>query len=84
MTSYQDGDEIQINGQTVILIGQRSFRGNGTRWSWGIPRADQFGEVSFATAEEAVAHVTKTLNAPCCAHGQPTNLFCIPCHDSEA
>lgn len=80
MSTYQPGDEVTIGAETVILS---TWKGRtGIRWSWVIPRIDEGGEAYYATPEEAIANAARTLSAPCCDHGQPTNLFCIDCHDS--
>lgn len=82
MATYQAGDEVQI-GDTTITLAARKGR-NGVRWSWVIPHIDEGGDTYRATSEDAIADAARTLGAPTCRHGQPTTLFCIPCHDSEA
>ncbi len=77
MTSYQAGDELEINGTTVIITKQ-GFR--STRYSWYCPAAGEGGEVAFPTPEEAVDHAYRTLGREC-RHGALG--FCPTCHDSE-
>lgn len=77
--TYTAGQEIDIDGATIVLIHRKGFRrGAGMQWTWGIPSADVYAEVGKDTPEEAIAHATAALNSPKCRHGDPVKI-CQPC-----
>jgi hypothetical protein len=85
MTSYQAGDELQINDTTITLVHRSGFSSASTRWNWmidGGALGTEVGEIWYPTAEEAIDNAQRTLGAPQCRHGQPTTQFCVDCHDS--
>jgi hypothetical protein len=78
-TSYQGGDQIDIDGATITLCRRKSSA--GIRWTWAIPSTGLMGEMYHATPEAAIAHARKTMDSPECAHGEQG--FCITCHDTS-
>jgi hypothetical protein len=67
MQTYQAGDEIDINGTTIIL-GRR--KGNtGIRWNWVAPDLDVAGMTYRTTPEDAIEDARRTLAAPRCRCG---------------
>ncbi len=90
-TPHQSGDQIDINGTTVILTARKSFRGGSAiRWGWDIPAADYGSEGTYDTAEQAIANAWRILDGPMCACGEPatitasTRRTCINCYDRHA
>lgn len=82
---YQAGDEIDINGTTIIL--SRRKGNSGIRWTWYAPELDTAGVVYHTTPEAAVDHAHRTLGAPRCACGAvaemttSTRRTCADCAD---
>lgn len=74
-STHQPGDEITINGVTVILTARKGFRaGSATRYGWDIPSLDYGSESTYATIDEAVADLYRHLDTPCGTCGDPATM----------
>lgn len=88
--TYTGGEEIDINGTTIVLIARRRFSRPGIGWSWCTQDRGIFGESTRATAEDAIDHARRVLGAPRCGCGAPatmnasTGKTCINCYDDYA
>lgn len=89
--AYRAGDEIVVNGTTVVLVAAPSFRDRTViRWGWDIPAADYGSEGTYVTAEAAVASAWRVLDGPMCPCGEPatmaasTRRTCVNCYDRHA
>lgn len=86
--TYQAGDEIDINGITIIISRRKGSA--GIRWNWYAPEIDTAGEVYHTTPEAAVDHARRTLGAERCACGAvatmtaSTRRTCTNCYDRYA
>lgn len=64
---YKAGDEVDINGTTIIIS---TWRGNhGIKWRWYAPEIDVAGMSHKRTPEEAIADARATLGGPRCRCG---------------
>lgn len=85
MTTYQAGDEIDINSTPIVL--SRRKGSTGIRWTWYAPTLNTLGEVYHTTPEAAVDHARHTLGADRCACGAITTMTastrktCVDCYD---
>lgn len=87
-TNYQPGDEIDVNGTTIMIT---TWKGcNGVRYGWYAPAAETGGEGYKATPAEAVNDAYTTLGGPRCSCGEPatmnasTRRTCAACYDRHA
>jgi hypothetical protein len=86
-TTYQPGDEIDINGTTITLCRRKGS--TGVRWTWMIPAIDVTGEAYQTSPEAAIEHARKTFD-DLCACGDPatmtasTRRTCANCYDRHA
>lgn len=62
-TTHQAGDEIDINGTTIIL-GTRRGR-TGIRWNWYAPETDEAGVIYHPTPEAAIDEAHRSLAKRC-------------------
>jgi hypothetical protein len=89
--TYQAGDEIDINGTTIILASQKSFSGKGIRWTWDAPDLGASGVAYKRTAEEAITDarnkLAPTSRCRCGAAAEmtaSTGPACANCYDDLA
>lgn len=76
---YVAGQTVTVDGVDIVLIHRKGFRRDApTRWSWSIPTADVYAEISRDTAEQAIEHARAAIASPKCRHGDPVKL-CQPC-----
>ncbi|GGM27349.1 hypothetical protein GCM10011608_10130 [Micromonospora sonchi] len=81
--THQPGDEIDIDGITVVLARRKG--NNGYRWTWYAPQLEEGGELYKATPEEAIDYARRALAGPTCACGNiatsigSTERVCTAC-----
>lgn len=81
-TTYQPGDTVTLSETATITLGARKgFSSRTVRWNWSIPTANLYSELTFATAEDAIAHARRTMNTGECAHRETG--WCPDCHDAS-
>lgn len=86
--TYQAGDEIDIDGVTIVLGSRRGSY--GVRWCWVIPGIDVGSAGYKATAEDAIADARAKIAGPRCGCGEPvemtasTRKTCGRCYDRYA
>lgn len=87
-TTYQVGDEIDIDGTAIILSSRKSR--TGIRWTWIAPATDDAGEAYLDSPEAAIAHARGKLTGPRCRCGRPATMnaatrpTCVDCYDRSA
>lgn len=85
--TYESGDEMVIDGITVILCARRG--NHGIRWTWWAPQLEEGGEAMKATPEEAIDYARHCLARRCSCGDLATmatshGRSCIRCYDRKS
>lgn len=87
-TTYQAGDEFDVNGTTVTLCRRKG--NTGVRWNWFAHAIDLGGESYYPTPEQAIEAAHRMLQGERCSCGEPatmnasTGKTCVSCYDRHA
>lgn len=85
--SYQAGDEIDINGTTIVICRRKG--NTGIRWTWYAPEIDTTGVAYHTTPEAAVDDARRALVDRCACGAvaemtASTGRACAACYDRHA
>jgi hypothetical protein len=85
--TYQAGDEIDINGTTIVLCRRKG--NTGIRWSWMAPALDSGSEAYQTTPEAAIENARQALATRCACGAVATMTAatvrtCGNCYDRHA